>query len=66
MKNTARNKQVVFFAESKKKSKIEIVLEKAKKGHRGEFLDIFTASNKREFNQLSFSENFEIYIISIL
>ena len=40
MKNTARNKQIVFFAESRKTAKFKLFLEKAKKGHSGEFLDI--------------------------
>ena len=40
MKNTAQNKQIVFFGESKKTVKFKLFLEKAKKGHRGEFLDI--------------------------
>ena len=40
MKNTARNKQIVFFAESRKTVKLKLFLEKAKKGHSGEFLDI--------------------------
>ena len=40
MKNTARNKQIVFFAESTKTVKLKLFLEKAKKGHSGEFLDI--------------------------
>ena len=31
MKNTAQNKQIVFFAESKKNSQIEIVFRKSKK-----------------------------------
>ena len=38
---TARNKQIVFFAESRKTVKLKSFLEKAKKGHSGEFLDIF-------------------------
>ena len=41
MKNTARNKQIVFFAESRKTVKLKLFLAKAKKGHSGEFLDIF-------------------------
>ena len=40
MKNPARNKQIVFFAESRKTVKLKFILEKAKKGHSGEFLDI--------------------------
>ena len=40
MKNTARNKQIVFFEESRKTVKLKLFLEKAQKGHRGEFLDI--------------------------
>ena len=40
MKNTARNKQIVFFAESRKTAKFKLFLEKAKKGHSGEFSDI--------------------------
>ena len=40
MKNTARNKQIVFFADSRKTVKLKLFLEKAKKGHSGEFLDI--------------------------
>ena len=42
MKNTARNKQIVFFAESRKTVKLKLFLEKAKKGHSGDFLDIIT------------------------
>ena len=40
MKNTARNKQIVFFAESRKTVKLKLFLEKAQKRHSGEFLDI--------------------------
>ena len=40
MKNTARNKQIVFFAESGKTVKLKLFLEKAKKGHSGKFLHI--------------------------
>ena len=40
MKNTARNKQIVFFADSRKTVKLKLFLEKAKKGHSGEFIDI--------------------------
>ena len=40
MTKTAQNKQIVFFAESKKKTvKLKLFLEKAKNGHRGEFSD---------------------------
>ena len=45
MKNTARNKQIVYFAESRKIVKLKLFLEKAKKGHSGEFLDILYYSN---------------------
>ena len=38
--NTARNKQIVFFADSRKTVKLKLILEKAKIGHSGEFLDI--------------------------
>jgi len=37
MKNTARNKQIVFLTESRKTVKFKLFLEKAKKGHSGEF-----------------------------
>ena len=40
MKNTARNKQIVFFVESKKTVILKLFLEEAQKGHRGKFLDI--------------------------
>lgn len=40
MKNTARNKQIVFFAESEKTVKLKLFLEKAQKGHQGKFLDL--------------------------
>ena len=40
MKNTARNKQIIFFAEWKKAVKLKLFLEKAKKAHRGNFYDI--------------------------
>ena len=40
IKKTARNKQIVFFAESRKTVKLKLFLEKAKKGHSGELLDI--------------------------
>ena len=39
-KKTARNKQIVFFEESRKTVKLKLFLEKAQKGHRGKFLDI--------------------------
>ena len=45
MKNTARNKQIVFFAESRKTVKFKLFLEKAKKGHTGEFLDMSFTEN---------------------
>ena len=59
MKNTARNKQIVFFAESRKTVKLKLFLEKAKKGYLGEFLDILV----RKF---LFNNHFIIHINEIL
>ena len=46
MKNTARNKQIVFFADIEKTVKLKLSLEKAQKGHRGKFLDILEEQSK--------------------
>ena len=40
MKNTARNKQMVFLAESEKTEKLKLFLEKVQKGNRRKFLDM--------------------------
>ena len=55
MKNTARNKQIVFFAESRKTVKLKLFLEKAKKGHTGEFLDIIFVPLQEGWNPLQFT-----------
>ena len=50
MKNTARNKQIFLFAESRKKTvKTKMFFEKAEKAHRDKFLDI-NLSRTRKIN----------------
>ena len=56
MKKGARNKQIVFFAESRKTVKLKLFLEKAQKGHSGEFLDMGIV-----FFTGSFSQNEHIF-----
>ena len=40
------SEQIVFFAESRRTVKLKLFLEKAKKGHSGEFLDIDRAMSR--------------------
>ena len=60
MKNTARNKQIVFFADSRKTVKLKLFLEKAKKGHSGEFLDIY------HIKMHLLSKNDEVHFVAFL
>ena len=64
MKNTARNKQIVFFAESRKTVKFKLFLEKAKKGHSGEFLDMKEIKDQYIFClKICIKNRFELSVI---